>query len=128
MNDGAAVGGMVPRLAAVLVLVNAFFVPSEFGLVAVRRSRIDQLAAADDRGARRVQRALTHLDRYLWPLSSASRSPHGRWDGSANRRSPGSSIAGSSRSASIRTAQCRALGRGGAGRLRPDHVLPGRAR
>lgn len=55
------------RLLAVLLLVllNAFFVAAEFGLVAVRRSRIDQMAAEGDRSAIVVQRALRQLDRYI---------------------------------------------------------------
>ena len=48
-----------------LVLANAFFVAAEFALVASRRSRIDQLAQGGDRKARTVQKALTHLDRYI---------------------------------------------------------------
>ncbi len=64
MNDGLGIGSTALRLAAVagLVRVNACFVAAGFGLVAVRRSRIEQLVAANDRGARRVQRALIHLD------------------------------------------------------------------
>ena len=64
MVQGGEAGGTGLRLAAVLVLVliNGFFVAAEFGLVAVRRSRIDQLAEEGDRGAERVQRALAHLD------------------------------------------------------------------
>jgi len=67
MVDGGNAGGTGLRLAAVLVLVliNGFFVAAEFALVAVRRSRIDQLAEGGDGGARRVQQALTHLDRYI---------------------------------------------------------------
>lgn len=55
------------RLAVVflLVLANAFFVASEFALIAVRRSRIDEMAEAGERRARNVQKALTHLDRYI---------------------------------------------------------------
>src|SRR4051812_1818086 len=55
------------RLAIVLVLVlaNAFFVAAEFALVAVRRSRIDEMAARGDTGARVVQRTLKDLDRYI---------------------------------------------------------------
>ncbi len=49
----------------VLVLLNAFFVAAEFALVAVRRSRIDQMASEGDRSAKVVQRALTQLDRYI---------------------------------------------------------------
>ena len=52
-------------LVLVLVLLNAFFVAAEFALVAVRRSRIDQMAAEGDRSAKVVQRALGQLDRYI---------------------------------------------------------------
>ncbi|MCE2900302.1 MAG: hemolysin family protein [Gemmatimonas sp.] len=48
-----------------LVLLNAFFVAAEFALVAVRRSRIDQMAADGDGKAMVVQRALAQLDRYI---------------------------------------------------------------
>src|SRR3954453_4377722 len=55
------------RLAIVLVLVlaNGFFVAAEFALVAVRRSRIDEMAARGDAGARVVQRTLKDLARYI---------------------------------------------------------------
>lgn len=52
-------------LVAFLVLANAFFVAAEFALVAVRRSRIDQLAKEGDRSAQTVQWAVKHLDRYI---------------------------------------------------------------
>ncbi|MEO7996002.1 MAG: hemolysin family protein [Gemmatimonadaceae bacterium] len=60
-------GSIALRLAFVLLLVlmNAFFVAAEFALVAVRRSKIDQMAAEGDRSAVIVQKALTHLDRYI---------------------------------------------------------------
>src|SRR4029078_3536441 len=60
-------GAIVVRLGVVVLLVaiNAFFVASEFALVAVRRSRIDEMAEAGDRGGRQVQCALLHLDRYI---------------------------------------------------------------
>lgn len=48
-----------------LVLINGFFVASEFALVAVRRTRIDQLAAEGSASALIVQRALHDLDRYI---------------------------------------------------------------
>jgi putative hemolysin len=48
-----------------LVLANAFFVASEFALVSVRRTRIDQLAASGNRAASVVQRAVHDLDRYI---------------------------------------------------------------
>lgn len=61
------VSGIGVRLGVVLflVLANAFFVASEFALVAVRRSRIEEMVALGDTGAARVQKALTHLDRYI---------------------------------------------------------------
>jgi CBS domain containing-hemolysin-like protein len=60
-------GSITGRMAVVLVLVliNAFFVAAEFSLVAVRRTRIDEMATAGDRRARTVQSALDHLDRYI---------------------------------------------------------------
>lgn len=48
-----------------LVLANAFFVAAEFALVAVRRSRIEELAGRGDRKAQRVQRAQENLDRSI---------------------------------------------------------------
>ena len=48
-----------------LVLANAFFVAAEFALVGARRSRIDEMVAKGDGGARAAQRALRHLDRYI---------------------------------------------------------------
>ena len=60
-------GAVSARLGVVLLLValNAFFVAAEFSLVAVRRSRIDEMADSGDGAARNVQRALEHLDRYI---------------------------------------------------------------
>jgi len=46
-------------------LANAFFVASEFALVSVRKTRIDQLAAEGNRTATIVQRAVRDLDRYI---------------------------------------------------------------
>ncbi|MBU6366104.1 MAG: hemolysin family protein [Gemmatimonadetes bacterium] len=65
--DALTAGAALVRLLTVLVLVllNAFFVAAEFALVAVRRSRIDQMAAEGDRPAAVVQRALGQLDRYI---------------------------------------------------------------
>ncbi len=48
-----------------LVLANAFFVASEFALVSVRKTRIDQLAAEGNRTASVVQRAVRDLDRFI---------------------------------------------------------------
>ncbi|MFN8878683.1 MAG: hemolysin family protein [Gemmatimonadota bacterium] len=60
-------GSVSTRLLVVLLLVlaNAFFVAAEFALVAARRSRIAQWAAAGDRRARVVEQALGQLDRYI---------------------------------------------------------------
>ena len=52
-------------LVGLLVLANGFFVAAEFALVAVRRSRIDQLVTEGDRRALSVQSALQNLDRYI---------------------------------------------------------------
>ena len=57
----------LPNIIAVLVLVlaNGFFVGSEFALVTVRRSRIDQLVAEGHTLARAVRDAQAHLGRYI---------------------------------------------------------------
>lgn len=49
----------------ILVLLNGFFVATEFALVAVRRSRIEQLVAEGRRSAGVVKKALEHLDTYI---------------------------------------------------------------
>ena len=49
----------------ILVLANAFFVASEFALVSVRKTRMDQLAAEGNSAAAVVQRAVRDLDRYI---------------------------------------------------------------
>ncbi|HET9492915.1 MAG TPA: hemolysin family protein [Chloroflexia bacterium] len=49
----------------VLVLLNGFFVATEFALVAVRRSRIEQRVAEGNKAAVRVSNALDHLDTYI---------------------------------------------------------------
>ena len=55
------------RLAGLLALVcaNGFFVAAEFSIVAVRKTRIDQLIAEGHTGARAVRRAITSPDRYI---------------------------------------------------------------
>ncbi len=50
---------------ALLVFANAFFVASEFGLVAVDRSRVDEESANGSANARRVQTLLESLSFYL---------------------------------------------------------------
>ena len=49
----------------ILVFLNGFFVASEFALVSVRTTRIDQLANEGSRRAKGVQNALKHLDSYI---------------------------------------------------------------
>ncbi len=46
----------------VLVLANAFFVAAEFALVAVRRSRVDEMVLQGRMGATSVKQAIDHLD------------------------------------------------------------------
>jgi putative hemolysin len=52
-------------LVLLLVLLNGFFVATEFALVAVRRSRIDQLVAEGHATARAVKRATERLNVYV---------------------------------------------------------------
>jgi putative hemolysin len=48
-----------------LVLANGFFVATEFAIVAVRRSRIDQLVAEGMSGASAAKEVVSHLDAYI---------------------------------------------------------------
>src|SRR5215211_4114411 len=58
---------VVWRLAGLLALVfaNGFFVAAEFSIVTVRKTRIDQLVAEGNRGARAVRRAVSAPDAYI---------------------------------------------------------------
>jgi putative hemolysin len=58
---------IILKLLGVLVLVaiNAYFVAAEFGLVACRRSRIEQLARSGDPRAARVLRALDDPESFI---------------------------------------------------------------
>jgi CBS domain containing-hemolysin-like protein len=49
----------------ILVLANGFFVATEFSLVSVRRTRMQQLAAEGDRRAVSVLDRISHLDTYI---------------------------------------------------------------
>jgi magnesium and cobalt exporter, CNNM family len=49
----------------VLVLANGFFVATEFAIVAVRRSRLEQLAAEGNAAARGAKHIVDHLDAYI---------------------------------------------------------------
>ncbi len=59
----SGLGGLLAVL--VLVAANGFFVAAEFSLVAVRRSRVIELAAAGRMNAQALVRALDHLDANL---------------------------------------------------------------
>ena len=49
----------------VLTILEGFFVAAEIALVAIRRSRIEQLVEEGDRGAKRVRRLLDDPGRFL---------------------------------------------------------------
>lgn len=52
-------------LVAVLIALTAFFVATEFALVKVRSTKIDQLVAEGRKGAISAKHVTTHLDEYL---------------------------------------------------------------
>lgn len=52
-------------LVLLLVLLNGYFVASEFALVAVRKTRIDELARKGNITAKVLQKALQNLDNYI---------------------------------------------------------------
>jgi CBS domain containing-hemolysin-like protein len=62
-----SLAGILWRVAGLLALVlaNALFVAAEFSIVTVRKTRIDQLIAEGNRGARAVRRAVSAPDRYI---------------------------------------------------------------
>ncbi|MER8847881.1 hemolysin family protein [Mesorhizobium australicum] len=64
-DDGSLRDILGILLVLVLVGANGFFVAAEFALVAVRRSRVDELAAAGRLNAGRLQKALVNLDANL---------------------------------------------------------------
>jgi putative hemolysin len=49
----------------VLVVLNGLFVATEFSLVSVRKTRVEELVARGVKGAKAVERALAHLDRSI---------------------------------------------------------------
>ncbi|WP_240371101.1 hemolysin family protein [Anoxybacteroides rupiense] len=52
-------------MVAVLIALTAFFVASEFAIVKVRSTRIDQLVAEGNRSAIAAKRVISNLDEYL---------------------------------------------------------------
>lgn len=49
----------------ILVLLNGYFVASEFALVAVRKTRIDELVKQGNKPAKLVQKSIAHLDTFI---------------------------------------------------------------
>jgi CBS domain containing-hemolysin-like protein len=62
-----SIADIVWRLVGVLALVfaNGFFVAAEFSIVTVRKTRVDQLIAEGNWGARAVRRAVSDPDSYI---------------------------------------------------------------
>jgi CBS domain containing-hemolysin-like protein len=58
---------IIPQLILVIVLVllNGFFVASEFALVSIRKTRVDELVKAGKKPAVFVKRAIDNLDQYI---------------------------------------------------------------
>ncbi len=52
-------------MIALLIALTAFFVATEFAIVKIRVSRIDQLIAEGKKGALSAKKVVTHLDEYL---------------------------------------------------------------
>ncbi|ALF10937.1 hemolysin family protein [Parageobacillus thermoglucosidasius] len=52
-------------MVGILIALTAFFVASEFAIVKVRSTRIDQLIAEGNRNARAAKRVISNLDEYL---------------------------------------------------------------
>ncbi|MBY0123749.1 hemolysin family protein [Bacillus sp. S/N-304-OC-R1] len=52
-------------LIALLIAITAFFVATEFAIVKIRVSRIDQLIAEGRKGAAAAKKVVSHLDEYL---------------------------------------------------------------
>lgn len=49
----------------ILIALTAFFVATEFAIVKIRSSRIDQLIAEGKKGSKAAKHVTTHLDEYL---------------------------------------------------------------
>jgi putative hemolysin len=52
-------------LVFLLVLLNGYFVASEFALVSVRKTRIDELVKQGNKPAKLVQKSIAHLDTFI---------------------------------------------------------------
>ncbi len=67
ISEFPSLGSTLFKFALVLFLVlgNGFFVAAEFALVAVRKSRIEALAAEGDKAAKRLMLLLNNLNAYI---------------------------------------------------------------
>ena len=63
VNVALSIGQLV--VALLLVLLNGFFVASEFAFVRIRGTSVEQLAAEGRTGAATLQEVMTNLDDYL---------------------------------------------------------------
>jgi CBS domain containing-hemolysin-like protein len=52
-------------IVLLLVFLNGYFVASEFALVAVRKTRIDELVKQGNKSAKLVQKSIAHLDTFI---------------------------------------------------------------
>jgi putative hemolysin len=52
-------------IVLLLVFLNGYFVASEFALVAVRKTRIDELVKKGNKSAKLVQKSIIHLDTFI---------------------------------------------------------------
>lgn len=52
-------------LFVILIAMTGFFVATEFAIVKVRSTRVDQLLAEGNKKAKRAKKVITHLDEYL---------------------------------------------------------------
>ena len=67
VHSKAMQGLLLVRLAAIVALIlgNGFFVAAEFAIVSLRRSRVTQMLAAGEPGARSAERLQSRLDDFL---------------------------------------------------------------
>ncbi|MER3414591.1 MAG: hypothetical protein C4297_00035 [Gemmataceae bacterium] len=65
INDLQSGSWWVLALIPILIAVNMFFVATEFALVAVRRSQVEEMVQKGLRGARLLDKATRQLDRYI---------------------------------------------------------------
>src|SRR5258708_1650211 len=52
-------------LIVLLIFINGYFVASELALVSIRRTRIEELVKKGNKTARKIRKALRHLDRFI---------------------------------------------------------------